>query len=94
MSYIPSFFPCVCVHACTQIRICMYVPVHVSCLLCFSRSILSLVLLLAESNSFVIYRSMGFDITLPKGMKVFKNVSGEKDRINFRDGIHNQIRQR
>lgn len=37
---------------------------------------------------------MGFDITLPKGMKVFKNVSGEKDRINFRDGIHNQIRQR
>lgn len=49
---------------------------------------------LNESIWTLVHRSMGFDITLPKGMKVFKNVSGEKDRTNFCDGIHNQIRQR
>lgn len=37
---------------------------------------------------------MRFDITLPKDMNVLKNMSGEKDCVNFSDGIHTPIRKR
>lgn len=71
----------------------MHAYVYVSFLLSFSpaRSILSLVLLEAELHY---YQSKGFSITFPKGMKGLKNMSGERDYVNFSNGFHNQIWKR